>query len=131
MHKSILSAALIAMMMVPVQSTATLAADWDMVGAWKLTVKCPKFQQVNNVTVGRADLSKIVGTTNVGDVYGKITAGKFDGEDFIFTNKYKFRGGNFTETWQGKLASGGRSMRGIMDSSDPGVGRCTYRGSRV
>lgn len=105
------------------------AAEWDLVGQWRARVTCPHFSQTNSITIGRADGSKITGTTNVGDVFGKITAGEFDGERFVFTNKYKFRGNSYTETWRGKLSNGGRTMRGTFDSTDPNVGRCTYRAS--
>jgi hypothetical protein len=69
-------------------ATPGVAAEWEFVGSWRVSVKCPGFEQINNVTVGRADRSKITGTTNVGDVFGKITAGQFDGRLFVFTNKY-------------------------------------------
>jgi hypothetical protein len=82
------------------------AAEWDLVGQWRTSVTCPNFSQINT-----------------------ITAGQFDGESFVFTNKYKFRGNSYTETWKGKLSNGGRTMRGSFTSTDPNVGRCTYRGS--
>jgi hypothetical protein len=105
------------------------AAEWNLVGQWRASVTCPHFSQTNTITIGRADGSKITGTTNVNDNFGKITAGEFDGERFVFTNKYKFRGNSYTETWRGKLSNGGRTIRGNFTSTDPNVGRCTYRGS--
>ena len=111
-------------------AAAPAAADqWDLVGQWSAKVTCPNFSQTNIITIGQAGESKITGTTNVGDVFGKITAGAFDGESFVFTNKYKFRGNSYTESWKGKLSNGGRTMRGSFTSTDPNVGRCTYRGS--
>ncbi len=122
-------AILLAVTMLSSAVAPAAAAEWDLVGQWRASVTCPNFSQINTITIGRADGSKITGTTNVGDVFGKITAGQFDGESFVFTNKYKFRGNSYTESWKGKLSNGGRSMRGSFTSTDPNVGRCTYRGS--
>lgn len=105
------------------------AAEWELEGSWRLNVTCRNFSQVNNVTIGRADESKVLGTTNVDNGFGKIVGGAFDGKNFVFTNKYKYDGRNYTETWRGSLSSGGRSMRGKFESNSA-AGGCSFRGNK-
>jgi hypothetical protein len=107
------------------------AAGWELEGAWRLDVTCRNYTQVNNVTIGRADASTVIGTTNVGDGFGKIVDGAFDGENFAFSNKYTYDGRTYTETWRGRLSNGGRSMSGKFETNTKQAGGCSFRGRRV
>ena len=121
-----------------IAATATLlntgllsAAEWQLEGSWRVNVTCRDFTQVNNVTIGRADRSKVLGTTNVDNGFGKIVQGAFDGENFVFANTYSYNGRNYEEIWRGSLSNNGQSMRGRFETNNTESGGCSYRGQRV
>lgn len=113
-------------------SSGAVAQDsWSLVGSWRLNVTCKNFEQVNTVTIGRADGRKVTGTTNVGDAFGKIGAGAFDGVNFEFSNKYRFEGRTYTEIWKGSLSRNGKFMRGAFTTNHAAAGGCRFSGPRV
>lgn len=107
------------------------ATDWELSGSWRVNVTCRDYTQINNLTIGRADQSRVTGTTNVNDGYGKIEGGAFDGKNFTFTNKYRYDGRTYTEVWTGSLSNGGNSLRGKFKTNNTAAGGCSYRGTRV
>lgn len=113
--------------------SVTAAATWQLTGVWRLNAKCQNWHDINVLTIGRADASKVLGTTNVGDGYGKIVGGSFDGVNFEFTNQYIYAvdGTRQTEYWRGKLSAGGKTMRGSWRTTNrDAVLPCTFYGSR-
>jgi hypothetical protein len=107
------------------------ASDWTLVGSWRLDVSCKGFAQVNTLVVSEASLTRVLGTTNVNDGYGKIVAGKFDGQNFVLTNKYKWNGRSYTEEWKGSLSRGGKYLRGRFSTDNEQAGGCSFKGPRV
>lgn len=121
----------LALLSVAAAGTPAMAADWELAGSWRLNVDCRNFDQINNVTVGRADMDKVVGTTNVNDTYGKIVDGQFDGKNFIFENTYKWEGQTYTEVWKGSLSRNGTYLRGKFTTDHKAAGGCSFRGSKL
>ena len=128
MYFKALTRAATAAMTVFLAAGVATAAEGELAGSWRVDVTCRDFKQVNNVTIGQADMSKVLGTTNVGDGFGKIVAGQFDGKNFVFLNEYSFEGRTYTETWRGSLNNGGRSLRGKFETTHTAAGGCTFRG---
>jgi hypothetical protein len=131
MYRKSLAGAVIAAAAILLTTGLSGAAEWELKGSWRLNVTCRDFSQVNNVTIGRADRSKVLGTTNVDNGFGKIVDGAFDGKNFVFTNKYSYDGRSYTEIWRGSLSNNGRSMRGKFETNNTEAGGCSYRGRRV
>ena len=101
---------------------------WSFVGTWKMNVRCGDYKMINTVRISAADASVIDGTTNVGDGYGQIISGKFDGKNVKFSNTYIENGMKYTEVWKGILSRDGNYFKGAF-STNRGGG-CQYSGSR-
>jgi hypothetical protein len=128
LSKTLLTAAIAAIVLT---TAPAAAADWELAGSWRVNVTCRDYTQVNNLTIGRADASRVTGTTNVNDGFGKITGGSFDGRNFTFTNQYSFDGRTYTEAWSGSLSNNGKSLRGKFKTNNTAAGGCSYRGKKV
>jgi len=111
--------------------SAAQAADWDFTGNWQMKVSCKGFKQVNTLRISRADMKKVTGTTNVGEGFGKIVSGQFDGEHVVFINEYRWEGRKYSETWKGKLSRNGNYLRGRFDSTNKDSGGCSFSGPRL
>lgn len=131
MYRKSLVAAIVAVAATLLNTGLPSAAEWELKGSWRVNVTCRDFTQVNNVTIGRADRSKVLGTTNVDNGFGKIVQGAFDGKNFVFANTYSYNGRSYEEIWRGSLSNNGQSMRGRFETNNTESGGCSYRGQRV
>lgn len=131
MKKAILATVYALTLSASIFASMAASAPWELTGTWRLAVKCKDFNQTNNVTIGKATATKVMGTTNVDDGFGKIVSGHFDGVSFVFTNRYKWNGHNYSEAWTGKLSRSGNYMSGAFTTNNTDAGGCSFKGPRV
>ena len=113
-------------------SSVSLAAGAtsSFTGTWKLSVACKGFSQINTLRIWTANQSEVRGTTNVGDGYGQIVGGSFDGTNVIFFNQFTWDGKHESEVWKGHLTRGGKYLRGSFKATNHDS-PCFFEGPRV
>ena len=109
---------------------AAAPAGWSLVGTWTITVKGDQCAATQILRIKSADASKIVGTSNVGDGYGKIVNGSFDGVNVTFTDQFFWDGRNQSELWKFKLTGNGNTIRGSYKNNDGQHATCRFSGPR-
>ena len=112
-------------------SSAGLAAgsSGSFTGTWKLSVACKGYSQINTLRIWTANQSDVRGTTNVGDGYGQIVGGSFDGANVTFFNQYTWNGKHESEVWKGHLSRDGQYLVGSFKSTSQST-LCAFEGPR-
>ena len=113
---------------VSAENTLAEKKSWLFIGTWKLNVRCGDYKMINTVRVSAADATVIEGTTNVGDGYGQIISGKFNGKNVKFVATYLDNQTKYTEVWKDILNRDGNYFKGAF-TTDRG-GDCQFSGSR-
>ena len=113
-----------------VEVTSAQEGNWSFVGTWKMEVSCGTNNMINTVKIKKAGADVIIGTTNVGDGFGKIVSGNFDGKNVKFLNKFVYDGFRHSETWKGVLSQDGTYFKGSFRGTLQGDTTCQFAGAR-